>query len=105
MQLAELVVTSSAVAETTSRLKKIDLLARCLRQLESDERAIGARYLASLVSQKTGIGYATVHEVQCATPPAAVPYLSLTEVDRRLAAIAALGGAGSAKARDRKSVG
>jgi DNA ligase-1 len=96
---ADLVATSSSVAESASRLKKIDLLATCLRRMESDERAIGARYLASIVPQKTGVGWAIVEEVQRATTPAAAPYLSLSEVDRRLAAIAELRGAGSAKTR------
>ncbi len=99
MLFAELVATSSSVAETASRLKKIDLLATCLRQMESDERAIGARYLASTVPQKTGVGWAIVQEVLPAAPPAAAPYLSLSEVDRRLAAIAEVRGAGSAKTR------
>jgi len=96
---ADLVATSGSVAETSSRLKKIDLLAACLRQMGSDERAIGARYLASTVPQKTGVGYAIVHEVAHAASPAAAPYLTIGEVDRRLAAIAELRGTGSAQAR------
>jgi DNA ligase 1 len=99
VQFADLVATSTSVAETAGRLKKIDLLATCLRQMESDERAIGARYLASTVSHKTGIGYATVYEVLRASTPAQASYLTLGDVDRRLAAIAELRGAGSAKAR------
>jgi DNA ligase-1 len=96
---ADLVATSSSVADTAARLKKIDLLATCLRQMDRDERAIGARYLASTVPQKTGIGWAIVQEVMRAATPAAAPYLSLSEVDRRLAGIAELRGAGSAKVR------
>ncbi|HEY1548012.1 MAG TPA: ATP-dependent DNA ligase, partial [Kofleriaceae bacterium] len=99
VQFAELVATSNAVAQSPGRLKKADVLATCLRQMASDERAIGARYLASTVQHKTGIGYATVYEVLGATPPAQAPYLTLGEVDRRLAAMAELRGAGSAKAR------
>ena len=99
MLFSELAATSIAVAETSGRLKKIELLATCLRQMASDERAIGARYLAGEVPQKTGVGYAQLAEVRTATPAAVAPYLSLTEVDRRLAAIAELRGAGSAKTR------
>ena len=98
MQFAELVATSSAVAETSGRLKKIELLATCLRQMEPDERAIGARYLAGVVPQKTGIGYAAIGEVARGIG-ASAPYLSLSEVDRRLSAIADLRGEGSATAR------
>ena len=96
MLFGELTATSIAVAETSGRLKKVELLATCLRQMSGDERAIGARYLAGQVPQKTGIGYAMISEVRGAAPAAGVPYLSLTEVDWRLTEIAALAGAGSA---------
>ncbi|HEY0251324.1 MAG TPA: hypothetical protein VGC41_07335, partial [Kofleriaceae bacterium] len=79
-------------------MKKIDLIATCLRQMTADERAIGTRFLAGEVPQKTGIGYALIHETQQAGV-AGAPYLSLSEVDRRLTAIAELRGAGSAGAR------
>jgi DNA ligase 1 len=97
--LAELVETSAQVSETSGRLKKIELLAGCLRRMNDDERAIGARFLAGELPHKTNIGYATVAEVARQTPPSASPYLSLTEVDRRFAAIAELRGEGSATAR------
>lgn len=97
--LAQLVETSDQVAQTAGRLKKTELLAKCLRQLEHDERAVGARYLAGQLPQKTGIGYATVHEVMAQAVPAVAPWLTLGEVDRRFTAIAALRGEGSAGAR------
>lgn len=96
MLFSELTATSAAVAETSGRLKKIERLATCLRQMSRDERAIGARYLAGQVPQKTGIGYAMIAEIRGAAPAANAPYLSLTEVDRRLTEIAGLAGAGSA---------
>ncbi|MEO8843992.1 MAG: ATP-dependent DNA ligase [Kofleriaceae bacterium] len=99
MLFSELAATSVAVAETGGRLKKIELLATCLRQMSIEERAIGARYLAGEVPQKTGVGYAQIAEVRDATPAAVAPYLSLTEVDRRIGAIAELHGTGSAGAR------
>jgi DNA ligase 1 len=97
--LRQLVDTSAAVGETPGRLKKIGLLAACLRAMDAGERAIGARYLAGEIPQKTGIGYATASEVERATPPASEPALTLVEVDRRLDDIAALKGPGSAGAR------
>lgn len=97
MLFSELSATSAAVAETSGRLKKIDLLATCLRQMSADERAIGAHFLAGELPHKTNVGYALIAEVRGAPAPA--PYLSLTEVDRRLGEIAALRGAGSAKER------
>jgi len=97
--LAELVATSAAVTEMSGRLAKIDRIAVCLRALPAEERAIGARYLAGEVAHKTGIGWATIAEAGKTIPPAREPSLSLAEVDARLAAIAELGGPGSAGAR------
>jgi DNA ligase-1 len=97
--LRQLVETSAAVAESAGRLKKIGLLGDCLRAMDDGERAIGARYLAGEIPQKTGIGYATAGDVQRVTPPASEPQLSLREVDQRLDDIARLAGAGSATAR------
>ncbi len=99
MLLSRVVATSREVAQTSGRLKKIELLAGCLGELAPDERAIGARYLAGEVPQKTGVGYATVHEVARTTPPAAAATLTLTEVDRRFSAIAALKGTGAGRGR------
>jgi DNA ligase 1 len=97
--LAELVQTSAQVAQTAARGKKIELLASCLRRFDPEERAVGARYLAGELSHKTGIGYATVHEIDGQVPPVLAPYLTLGEVDRRFLAIAELRGAGSGGAR------
>ncbi|NVB83362.1 MAG: ATP-dependent DNA ligase [Kofleriaceae bacterium] len=99
MLLAELVAVSAQVSETAGRLKKIELLAACLRQMSVEERAIGARFLAAELPQKTNVGYATVAEVARQTPAAVAPWLTLGEVDRRFTAIAELRGAGSANAR------
>jgi len=97
--LRQLVDVSAAVAETSGRLKKIGLIADCLRAMDAGERAIGARYLAGEIPQKTGIGYATAGEVARKTLPATEPLLTLTEVDARLEDIARLAGPGSATAR------
>jgi DNA ligase-1 len=97
--LSRLVETSAAVAQTAGRLKKIGLLAECLSAMGEGERAIGARYLAGEIPQKTGIGWATAGEVARTTPPASEPVLELGEVDRRFTDIAALAGPGSAGAR------
>jgi DNA ligase 1 len=97
--LSELVETSDQVSQTPGRLKKIELLATCLRNMNTDERAIGARYLAAQLPQKTGIGYATVAEVMRQARPAQGPWLSLGEVDRRFSSIAELRGSGSASSR------
>ncbi|HEX5061132.1 MAG TPA: ATP-dependent DNA ligase [Kofleriaceae bacterium] len=99
MLLAQLVEASDQVAQVPGRLKKIELIATCLRNMGSDERAIGSRYLAAQLPQKTGIGYATVSEVMKQASSAVAPWLTLGEVDRRFTAMADLRGAGSATQR------
>ncbi len=96
--LFEAIARASAdVASTPGKKKKVERIAALLLQAPAEERAIAARYLAGEVFHKTGAGYATVAEVR---PPAATAAtLSVTEVDRRLAELATLEGAGSAKAR------
>lgn len=93
----ELTRTSEAVTGTAGKLKKVDAIAARLRALSAEERAIGARYLAGVVPQKTGIGWAMVHDVR--PEPANAPTLEIVEVDRRFAEIAGLQGKGSALAR------
>jgi DNA ligase-1 len=97
--LAELAEVSAAVAETSSRLTKTDHVAMCLRRLDPTEREIGASFLAGNVPHRVGVGYAIVHTTLRETAPALAPSLTLREVDRRFAAIAALQGDGSARAR------
>jgi DNA ligase-1 len=101
--LEQVARTSAAVAETAGRKKKTELIAKLLAEASTnappDERAIAARYLSGEVGRKLGIGYATVGELRGAVPPAAAATLSLGDVDRRFAAIAAASGSGSAKAR------
>ncbi len=86
-----------AVAASKGRKKKVGLLSRLLHELPAEERAIAARYLSGELGRKTGIGYATVGELRVA--PATESSLSITEIDRRFAAIAELAGTGSALAR------
>jgi DNA ligase-1 len=99
MLFTELVAVSAQVKGTTRKLAKTALLAQCLRQLAADERAIGARYLAGELPQRTGIGYATVAEVMRQVQAAREAQLTLSEVDQRFEAIAALSGDGSGAAR------
>ncbi|HEY1558914.1 MAG TPA: ATP-dependent DNA ligase [Kofleriaceae bacterium] len=99
MLLAELVDTSAAVAATRARLEKTHRLALCLRRMDGEEREIGARYLAGELGHKLGAGHAIVQDVLAGAAPGAAAWLTLGEVDRRLAAIAALRGEGSTRAR------
>lgn len=91
--------TSAEVAQTSGRKKKTELLAALLRDVPVDERAVCARHLSGEVGHKLGIGYATVFGMRDAVPAATEASLTLAEVDARFAAISALSGTGSQKAR------
>ncbi len=99
MLYARLAETSAAVAQTSSRKRKVELLAGLLGAAPVDARAICARHLSGEVGHKLGVGYATLGELRGAIAPAATPTLTAGEVDRRFAEIAALSGKGSTKAR------
>jgi len=98
--LAQLVATSQRIGASAARLIKIRELAQLLASLPVEEIEIGTHYLAGSVPQgRIGIGFATLQTAAARTPPAAQGALSLTEVDRRLAQLAALRGTGSAERR------
>ncbi|HEX7842930.1 MAG TPA: hypothetical protein VF469_35900, partial [Kofleriaceae bacterium] len=99
MLYAAIAETSKQLVETSARKKKIERLARLLGELAPDERPIAARHLSGDIGHKLGIGYATVGELHGQITPAPAASLTVLEVDRRFAEIAALGGAGSGKAR------
>src|SRR5882672_5022450 len=98
MLLQQLVRTSRLVAETSSRLAKIDLLAALLREAAPEEIEIVIAYLSGAVRQaKLGVGWATL---QAARPAASeTPSLGVLEVDATLARLASTSGKGSAASR------
>jgi DNA ligase 1 len=102
MLLAALVATSRQVAATRSRSEKIALLADLLRRLAPEEIATAVALLTGQPRQgRIGLGPAAV---RAARPDgaAAVPALTLAEVDAAFAAIGAAAGAGSAGERTRR---
>ena len=93
MLFAELAATSAAVAATSKRLTKVDLLARALRGLGPDEVEAGSAYLAGELRQRqTGVGYASLRDLP---PPAEAASLRVGDVDRAIGEIAAVSGSGS----------
>src|SRR5207253_429515 len=87
------------VGATSARLAKVRELATLLAALEPDEIAIAALYLAGETPQgRIGIGYRAL-QAAAAVGPAAGGTVSIADVDRRLAALAATRGAGSAARR------
>jgi DNA ligase-1 len=99
MQLYDIVTTSRNVRETSARSEKVRHLAACLRRVESDQIETAVALLAGEPRQgRIGLGPATLYP---AMPPdaAAVPELTLAEVDKTLGYIAQTSGAGSAASR------
>ena len=94
MLLAAVVETSRRVADTSRRLEKIELLATLLRALDADEVEIVVAFLSGYARQgRIGVGWATLKAA--GTPPVENAVLEIHEVDRTLAALAAVAGRGS----------
>jgi DNA ligase-1 len=100
MRLAELVATSAAVAETSGRLRKIELLASLLTRIpRNGEIDIAVSYLCgSLPQGRIGIGGAALADAR-ATPASDDATLDLAGVDRRFEKMSDLSGSGSATDR------
>src|SRR5438105_7464543 len=97
--LADLVRTSQRVGATAARLSKVRELASFLLALPPDEIETAAHYLSGEIPQgRIGIGYSTL-QAAAASGAASAETLSLAEVDRSLALIAAIRGAGSSARR------
>jgi len=97
--LANLVAASQRVASTAAKLSKVRELAALIRELPPDEIATGVHYLSGDIPQgKIGIGYrALMAAAERSAAQAAT--LSVAEVDRAVASIAGIAGAGSAARR------
>jgi DNA ligase 1 len=102
-QLADLVDASAGVSLTSSRSRKVSILADLLRTLEPGEVAIGVGFLSGVPRQgRVGIGYSTIRAVQ--RHPAAEASLTLGDVDRAISEIEGAAGSGAA-ARRREILG
>src|ERR1700744_4111169 len=88
---------SEAVAATSSRLAKIEVLAQALHDAGPAEVTIAVAYLSGELPQRQiGVGWATLRQ---APPPVEEATLTLTEVDAAFTAIGAASGKGSQAAR------
>jgi ATP-dependent DNA ligase I len=95
--LSEMAEASEAVAATSSRLAKIEVLARALHDAGPAEVTIAVAYLSGELPQRQiGVGWATLRQ---AAAPAEAPTLTLTDVDTAFSAIGAVAGPGSVAAR------
>jgi len=95
--LVRIAEVSQAVAATSARLAKVDLLAGALREAGPLEVPIAVAYLSGELPQRQiGVGWAALRD---GFRPAVVPTLGLAEVDAAFSAIGAVAGKGSAAAR------
>jgi DNA ligase-1 len=96
--LADVVTASTLVGETSSRSRKIAILAELLMELEPDEVPICVGFLSGTPRQgRVGVGYATVYAIR--VRPADVASLTVVEVDRAIDEIESTAGPGSVGAR------
>jgi DNA ligase-1 len=99
--LADLVNTSSRVAETASRSGKIAILAELLRTLAPAEIAIATGVLSGVPRQgRVGVGYSTIYGLSAGSAETAS--LELTELDAAIVAVQ--GSAGSGSGLQRKEI-
>jgi DNA ligase 1 len=97
----DLVLTSSAVAATSSRLRKIELLAELLRGVPPNEVPIAIGFLTGWPRQgKLGVGWSTL-EASRPDGAAAAPVLSIADVDQAFTRLQAVRGKQSGAERRR----
>ncbi|MFK4759485.1 ATP-dependent DNA ligase [Microbacterium sp. ZW T5_45] len=94
MMLVDVVTAASEVGATSSRLRKIEVLADLLRRTEPDDiEATVALLLAAPRQGRLGVGWRTLSALDVAH--AADPGLTITDVDRALDTLSTTSGSGS----------
>jgi len=97
--LADLVAASNEVAATSSRSRKIAVLADLLQRLELGEVPIAAGLVSGLPRQgRVGVGFAAVYGVD-EQAPAATPSLTIHDLDAVVTEIQHATGSGSGTRR------
>jgi DNA ligase 1 len=96
--LADVVTASKDVTETSSRSRKVAILAELLGRLGADEVAPVVGFLTGVPRQgRVGVGYSTVYGLEPA--PAGEASLTVEELDRAIDAVEERTGSGSAAER------
>ena len=96
--LAEVVRASAAVAATSSRLAKTNVIAECLRALEPHEIEIALPYLSGEIRQgKLTVGYSALKSAM--GNPASSPGLAINDVDAAFQELKTVKGKGATAAR------
>jgi DNA ligase-1 len=95
---ADVVLASEQVAETSSRSKKVTVLAELLRSLDPDEIAVVTGFLSGVPRQgRVGVGYSAVYRAD--PEPAVAASLTIADVDQAITEIRESTGGGSALRR------
>jgi ATP-dependent DNA ligase I len=98
--LADVVSASDEVAATSSRSRKVAILAELLARLDPEEIPVVTGFLSGAPRQgRVGVGYAAVYGAERA--PAVEPSLSVADADRAISEVQAATGGGSAAERRR----
>jgi DNA ligase-1 len=99
MLVRDLVHTSMAVAATSARGEKVELLAACLRRADAAEAPAAVAFLSGELRQREiGVGWAALRDAPPGTPG---PPLTVVALDRAFARIGACAGPGSQGERRR----
>jgi DNA ligase 1 len=101
--LAELALTSEAVAATSRRSVKIDKISALLRTASPAEVPVVVAFLSGeLLQRQIGVGYAALADLLAgAAPGLTVPTLTVAETDAVLSEVGAVAGAGTQAGRRR----
>jgi DNA ligase 1 len=101
--LADVVTASRNVTDTSSRSRKVAILAELLGRLDPKEVPLTVGFLAGVPRQgRVGVGYSTIYGID--REPAVQASLTVEELDRAIAEVQAMKGAGSA-AKRRETLG
>ncbi len=96
--LAEVVSASEQVAVTSSRSRKVAILADLVRNLDVSEVPIGVGFLSGVPRQgRVGVGYSTIYGIE--VRPAGEASLTVSDLDRAIDDIEEVTGSGSAGRR------
>ena len=99
MRLAEVAACSRAVAESSGRLRKIELLASLLTRVPPEEIEVAVAFLSGSIRQgRVGIGRSALSGAR-AVPAAGAASVELPDVDAQFQRVAAASGPGSAQNR------
>jgi DNA ligase 1 len=96
--LADVVAASRDVTATSSRSRKVAILAELLRRVDATEVPPAVGFLTGVPRQgRVGVGYATIYGL--AHAPAAEASLTIDDLDCAIAEVKAMTGSGSAAGR------